>query len=392
MHRQHGKRRRVSGEGTIFQRGDGRWVGRLSFGRDDSGKRLQRTVYGVTQKEALEKLQALRVMRQQAGKSILNRESLEAFLKSWLSNHVEVHRAGKTVQEYRGVLQKYILPGLGALPLVNIDCERVVQWQAQLSRAGASTNVRRRALRVLQIAMNHAVKLRRLVTNPCVGVDPPTHRRKQVTALEPQECLSLFEICRQHRLGELIIVAGLTGLRKGELFALNWSDVDLRRQVVNVHKTLEELPSGIRVKEPKSESGRRTVALPDDAVQAFHDRLQKAAEEGHGPERSPVVFPNRKGGYLRSSNFDRSVWHPLREKAGLPESFVFHDLRHCAASLHLAAGVDLKTIQIQLGHSDYSITANVYSHLLPNAQASAATKLSQFLQQKHFAADNSTVR
>ena len=150
-----------------------------------------------------------------------------------------------------------------------------------------------------------------------------------------------------------------------------------------MRKTLEELPSGVRIKEPKSESGRRTVPLPDGALLAFQDRLQKAAEEGRGPERFPIVFPNRKGGYRRSSNFDRSVWHPLREKAGLPESFVFHDLRHCAASLLLAAGVDLKTIQMQLGHSDYAITANTYSHLLPNSHAAAARKLDQFLQGKN---------
>ncbi len=108
--------RRGHGEGTIFQRADGRWVARLSFGRDRSGKRLQKTVYGVTQREALEKLHALRVMRQQAGKLILNRESLEAFLNVWLTSHVEIHRAGKTIQEYRSVTKKYITPELGALP------------------------------------------------------------------------------------------------------------------------------------------------------------------------------------------------------------------------------------------------------------------------------------
>ncbi len=373
--------RRGHGEGTIFQRADGRWVARLSFGRDRSGKRLQKTVYGVTQREALEKLHALRVMRQQAGKLILSRESLEAFLNVWLTSHVEIHRAGKTIQEYRSVTKKYITPELGSLPLVKIDVERVADCQAQLARAGASANVRRRALRVLQIELNHAVKLRKLVANPCIGFDAPRHRRKQVTVLQPSECLALFEVCRQHRLGELIIVAGLTGLRKGELFALNWSDVDLGRQIVNVRTTLEELPSGVRIKEPKSESGRRTVAMPDAVVRAFKDRLRKAAEEGLSPARCACVFPNRIGGYLRSSNFDRSVWHPLRQQAGLPETFVFHDLRHCAASLLLAAGVDLKTIQIQLGHSDYSITANTYSHLLPNAQAPAAHKLNNLLEQ-----------
>lgn len=391
MSRQRGQRR-VSGEGTIFQRRDGRWVGRLSFGSDDAGRRLQKTVYGVTQREAFEKLETLRNDRRRVGKSILNRESLAAFLESWLENHVEILRAGKTVREYRGVVRRHIQPQLGDTSLVKIDSERIFQWQAQLAHAGRSANVRRRALRVLQIAMNHAIKLRKMVVNPCAAVEAPMHCRKQVTPLEPNQCFRLFENCQQHRLGDLIIVAALTGLRKGELFALHWSDVDLDGGVINIRHTLEELPSGIRLKKPKSTSGRRVVAMTADAVRAFRHRKEKAVAEGLAQENCPIVFPNRHGGYLRSSNFDRSVWKPLRTRSDLPESFVFHDLRHTTASLLLAAGVDLKVIQHQLGHSDYSITANTYSHLLPNARSTAASKLGQFLRRSSVESYDVSVR
>jgi len=90
----------------------------------------------------------------------------------------------------------------------------------------------------------------------------------------------------------------------------------------------------------------------------------------------PVV---RHIGYLRGSNFDRNVWYPIREAAGIPDTFVFHDLRHIQASLLLAAGVDLKVIQKRLGHRDFATTANTYSHLLQNAQNEAVDKLSAMM-------------
>ena len=94
----------------------------------------------------------------------------------------------------------------------------------------------------------------------------------------------------------------------------------------------------------------------------------------------PIVFPNIRGGYLLGSNFDRNVWYPIREAAGIAATFVFHDLRHTQASLMLAAGVDLKVIQKRLGHRDFATTANTYSHLLQNAEIDAVDKLAAMMQ------------
>lgn len=122
------------------------------------------------------------------------------------------------------------------------------------------------------------------------------------------------------------------------------------------------------------------MALDDEAVKALRSRLKKAKEEGFEPEDVPVVFPNERGGYLRGSNFDRRVWYPIRKAAGIPDTFVFHDLRHTQASLMLVAGVDLKVIQKRLGHRDFATTANTYSHLLQNIQNEAVEKLSAMMK------------
>lgn len=209
----------------------------------------------------------------------------------------------------------------------------------------------------------------------------PKVTRKEVTPLALEQCHNLFKACKGHRIGDLIVLAAMTVLRRGELFALEWSAVNLDEGVLVVRRTLQEL-SGLKLKEPKSAAGKRVVTLGAEAVEALRSRLQKAVEEGFDPDQVSIVFPNISGGFLRGSNLDCSVWYPIREKAGIPETFVFHDLRHTQASLMLAAGVDLKVIQKRLGHRDFATTANIYSHLLQGAQDEATDKVSAVLKKR----------
>lgn len=196
-----------------------------------------------------------------------------------------------------------------------------------------------------------------------------------------QTCQQLFKACKSHRLGDLIVLAAMTGLRKGELFALDWNAVNLDEGVLVVRRQVQEL-KGLTLKEPKTAAGKRVVSLDPVAVEALRSRLKKAKKEGFEPEDVPLVFPNERGGYLRGSNFDGWVWYPIRKVAGIPDTFVFHDLRHTQASLMLAAGVDLKVIQKRLGHADFATTANTYSHLLQNAQNEAVEKLAAMMKKK----------
>ena len=234
--------------------------------------------------------------------------------------------------------------------------------------------MRSRSIKVLRVALNRAVKLRVLPYSPAASLDKPKLSRKEVTPLEPEQCHALFKACQAHRLGDVMIVAAMTGLRKGELFGLHWNAVHLDEGFLMVRKALSET-RGVRLKDPKTAAGRRMVVLDPVAVEALRSRLKKAKDEGFDPAQVPIVFANIRGGYLRGSNFDRNVWYPIRKAAGIPDTFVFHDLRHTMASLLLAAGVDLKVIQKRLGHRDFATTANTYSHLLQNAQTDAVDML-----------------
>ena len=371
--------KRGAGEGTVFQRKDGLWAARLSFGSCEiTGTRLQMTVYAGTQAEVLLKLEELRQKKKHGAKAALSKDSLGAFLKRWLADDIELNKAAKTHQEYEIAVRLYIQDFIGSVRLNSLDGEALLKWQAELKRAGHSANTRLRSIRVLRNALNKAVKLRLIPFNPVMALDKPKVIRKEVRPLEPEQIHRLIEVCKVHRLGDLIILGAMTGLRKGELFGLEWSAVNLMEGVLVVRRTLEEL-KGVRLKEPKTDAGRRVVTLGAEAVAALQRRYTKAVDENLHPDSAPIVFPDTRGGFLRSSNFDRQVWYPLRKAAGIPESFVFHDLRHTQASLMLAAGVDLKVIQVRLGHRDFATTANVYSHLLAGVQSDATVRVDELL-------------
>ena len=116
------------------------------------------------------------------------------------------------------------------------------------------------------------------------------------------------------------------------------------------------------------------------AVEAVKRRHEKALSEDIVPSEVPLVFRSLSGTLHRGSNFDRNVWHPIRKSAGISDDFKFHDLRHTQASLMLAAGVPMKVVQNRLGHSDFAVTANTYSHLLQGAQAEAAEQLDRLFE------------
>lgn len=369
--------KRAKNEGTIFKReSDGRWVGRVTIGTDSAtGKPKRKTVYGKTESAVLEKLAALRM---QSGKSLdfeRQKDTLAAYLNWWLENEVKPNRAAKTYQEYELTARLYILPFIGVRKLSRLNAMDISTWMAAMVRADFTNNMRRRALKVIRSALNRAIKLQIIDSNPSVAVDMPKKQKRKVEPLEIDQCSDLFSDCKHHRLGDMIILAAMTGLRKGELLALEWNAVNLSEGVLVVRKTLEEVAGYFGTKAPKSESGRRVVTLGAIAIEALRRRLEKARAEDMEPDQVPLVFPSTTGTLMRPSNYDRNVWHPIRDQAGIPKAFHFHDLRHTQASLMLAAGVPMKVVQERLGHSDYSLTANTYSHLLQGAQADAAEKV-----------------
>lgn len=367
--------RRVTGEGTISRHVRGGWVGKISCGSTATGKRVRKSVYGRTQEEVRQKMAAA-IRQQKSGRNIADASTVSSWLKRWLDDDVKLRLGAKTIREYTDTVRDYIEPWLGKKKLQKLRPADVQKWQADLQRDGFTDNMRAKGIRVFRAAMNAALRLELIDRNPVAAIRAPKVVRRQIRSLEPEECSRLVRAAQSHRIGDIVTVAIMTGLRKAELFALRWEDVDLQASVITVRRALEEVAGKLRVKEPKSAAGRRSVVLEGLCVQALQSRKQKAEAEGMGCDVVGLVFPDADGGHLRGSNFDRRVWHPIRNSAKLDESVKFHDLRHTQASLLLATGAHPKVVQERLGHSDCALTLRTYSHLLSGLQAAAVGKLS----------------
>jgi integrase len=171
-------------------------------------------------------------------------------------------------------------------------------------------------------------------------------------------------------------LAVTAGMRLGELFGLQWPDIDLAKATLMVRRTLCELEGELFVSEPKTAKGRRRIDLPKMAVDALWRHKKRMLVEGFAAVE--WVFCNSHGGPLRRSHFHANDFKPLLKRAKLP-AIRFHDLRHTSATLLLSAGVHPKIVQERLGHSQISVTLDTYSHVLPTMQVEAASRLDELL-------------
>jgi integrase len=366
------RKRRGRGEGAIFYREDRQlWACTISLGYGGKGKRKRRTVYGKTKADVQGKLARL-----QSGSDVLVNPgtcTLQQFLERWLEDVVKPTRTPNTYRSYEGVVRCHVNEHIGGIRVANLQAVQVQGLYSEMERGGASARMRQLAHAVLHKAMAQAVKWGMLPGNPCSAVDRPRVARKEMKTLTPEQTHHLLVTARPHRLWALFVLAVGTGMRQGELFALRWEDIDLEDGTVFVQHTLEEIDGKFRLKEPKSAAGRRRIELPGFAVEALHEHRKRMLAEGHlaGP-----VFCDRRGGWLRKSNFTRQIYKPLLERAGLPD-IRFHDLRHGHATLMLALGEHPKVVQERLGHSQITLTMDTYSHVLPSVQKKAAENLDQ---------------
>lgn len=238
----------------------------------------------------------------------------------------------------------------------------VEAWLADMERNGVPPSRRGRAPSVLKLAMRKAAAQKLIRDNPTDGVTPPKETAREIEPLTLQEAERLLKCARNTRYEALFALALGTGLRWGELAGLRWGDVDLSAGTLQVKRIVAEARGQILVQEPKTKAGRRRVPIPGFAAGALRDHRSKQSAPPHP----------RKG------NFHAEHWQPLREKAGVPRAR-FHDLRHTTASLLVKRGVHAKIVQSVLGHARFSVTTDLYSHLMDGMQEEAGEALEALL-------------
>lgn len=366
--------RRGSGEGSIHRRSDGRWVAAVDVGWRN-GKRRRKYVYGETRREVQAKLAKVREDIDRSGVVADDRMTLRRFVDDWLAA-VEPTVRHSTYARYEAAMRLHFVPAWGNRPLSRITAQDVQRLYADRLASGLSPQSVVHLHRILHRAMRQATRWGVVPRNIIDVVDPPRVPRREMAVLTPDEARAFLIGVRAHRLEALFVAAVTTGMRQGELFALQWRDVDVPGRRLTVRRTLLRTPKGgWMFAEPKTTGSTRQIHLSELAIDALRRHWVRQQEErrraGNLWDDHGLVFTNSRGQPLSAQNVVQRDFYPLLERLGLPR-VRFHDLRHTAATLLLSAGVHPKIVSDLLGHSDIGITLNLYSHVVPGLHERAA--------------------
>lgn len=366
--------RRGKGEGGVYQREDGRWAASVEL-EPVGGKRRRKVLYGRTKAELLDKLQEAQ-QRKATGQPARNRRHTTGqWLTYWVTEVLPGTVSDSTAEGYGHIVRRDIVPYVGHVPLDELAPTHVHQMMRQLEARGLGPRTVAYARAVLRRALRVAERWELVSRNAAALVDPPRQRRRQPDHLDLERASRILAAASDDRLGALYVLAVTCGLRRGELLALWWEDVDLDNAVVHVRAGVKRVRGkGLVRDEPKTARSRRSVPLPAVTVDALrlHRRrsLEQALALGQSCGPQDYVFTSPAGTPLDPSNLTGS-WHAFCDELGLGPVRL-HALRHTAATLLLTQGVPLAVISRTLGHSGLAITADIYADVVPQLQRDAA--------------------
>ena len=373
--------KRGHGEGSIYQRNDGRWVAEI---RLPGGAR--RAYYAKTRREVQLKLAAALRAKEEGQLNTKATQTLSTYLDHWLENFAKPSVRPSTYRSY-ALHARDARKLLGWNRLDELTPAHIQAAYATLLKQGLAPRTVWRFHMVLHRSLRQAVQAGIMMRNPVDGVSRPKASHYEVRTLSIEETRRLFDVTRDHRLHALWVLLTTTGLRLGEALGLKWEDIDFEMGKLSVRRSLQrEKGVGFVLVEPKTARSRRTVYLAPGTIAALKEHLQRQQEERRlardmWQENFDLVFKSEVGKPMQDGQVSWRFHKALKE-AGLPRIRI-HDLRHTAATQLLERGVHPKVVQEMLGHSTITLTLDTYSHVIPGLHAEAAREM-----QKLFARDD----
>jgi integrase len=363
-----------------------------TVGRDSNGKPIRKEFYGSGKKEA----EAKRDEYLNGIKNGLNINYKNAtfgeLMHSWLFEITRIKVKASSFERYEGIYRNYIVNSdIYGMKLSDLKTLQIQRYYNELYENGKSSSIIENLNKLIRTFFTYAVNEGYVLRNPCTGgkvIIPKedTPEDAEIEIYTDEEIDLLKKALEGHGLKYLILTALGTGLRQGELLALKWDDIDFDKNQVKVTKTLKKVKvisadgSGKRElleNSPKSKTSNRIVPLPSKLAELLkeHKELQEMHKNAIGDsyKDKEYVFTTEFGSPLLVKNLFNS-YKKLLIKAGIPHK-KFHSLRHTYATKLFERKENLKTVQTLLGHSDISITANIYTHVMPKEKITAAEKL-----------------
>ena len=380
-------KKRANGEGNIRKRKDGRWEGRYTAGYDPkTGKRIIKNVLGKTQAEVKEKLKT--AIEETRGLDVSRSEeyTVATWLRTWYALYAKPNIRVATADRYQLMIETYTIPRIGDIKLKNLTSRQLQKFYKDLLEDGrvnrksgkgnpglSSTTVRSVHL-MLHCAFQRAIKERLIPRNPTEDCIAPKMHKIEMKILPPEHMKAYLDAADQRGLLPMFYLELVSGLRKGELVALRWDDLDTQNRTISVSKQYVRNPDGsLELTRPKTENSVRLVSIPQTVVELL---IQEHAKH---PD-SPYLFPSPLTGEMYHPDSMVNLHKKILKDAGL-EHLRFHDLRHTFATTALQNGVDVKTVSSMLGHFDAGFTLRTYTHATRQKQDEAAQTMGSVLGQ-----------
>ncbi|MFI1470616.1 tyrosine-type recombinase/integrase [Streptomyces wuyuanensis] len=375
------RKRNPNGAGTITKRKDGRYQAAV-YALQPDGTRARKFAYGETWAECDAKRREL-LDKVDQGVPVPTRSArLAEWLPYWLDNIVKPRRKLSTYDKYEAHVRLYLVPMLGSKRLESLGVADVRRFLVQLENKSTAATAKE-SHRVLRTALSAACREELVTRNVAALVEPPRAKSRELSPWTLDETLDFLAAARKDPLYAAFVLAIAMGLRRGELVGLRWVDVDLDKRVLYVRQQTQRR-RGVLYDDETKNRRRRALPLPAMCIPPLRwHRMRQAAAKGRAGERwqeSGYVFTTRTGRPVEPRNVYRSFTR-VADSAGL-RVVRLHDARHGCATLLTAAGVAPRVVMEILGHSQISITMDVYTHVVHDTQREAISHMDRLLKRR----------
>lgn len=374
-------KRRKQGEGTLRKRADGRWEARVVIGYDEKGNPITKNVTAMEKGKCLEKLEQL---KEKCGVQLTGKVKAEMafgdWLDFWYQQYAKQTLRPTTQSGYENMIYNHIITDIGKIPLNKLTQNDLQQFYTRLKNGGRkvrtelygkglSDRMVRGCHAMCRKALEKAVADGIIRINPAIGCKLPPKKAKEMQVLTREEMQRFMAQAKADGYFELFLLELCTGMRRGEIVALQWDDLNMQTGELHICRQATTVHGSIHICAPKTKSSIRTVILPLDIVKILAEYKKRINSRWMFP--SPV---KEDAPYHPSAI--RKVLDRTLERAEC-KHVRFHDLRHTFATTALANGMDVKTLSAIIGHISSETTLNIYTHITDNMQRSAANKIEQ---------------
>ena len=384
-------RKTAAGNGTIKKKTIMRkgkqytyWEARYTEGIDPgTGKQIQRSITGKTQKEVSQKLKAVTTSIDDGTYTAPCKMTVAQWLDIWTAEYLGAVKP-RTVDHYKGVVKSRIKPGLGAIKLDALTPHTIQSYYNGLSKEGLAPKTVKNTHGILHKALQQAVSNGYLKTNPADSCILPRPIRRELKPLDEDLISAFLKAIQGHKFEDLFTVTLFTGMREGEALGLLWDCVNLTKGTITIDKQLQLIrgSKGQYQMVPTKNSKSRTISLAPSVVKILRNIKTKQLENRLRYREcwvnSDFVFTDDFGKHLSASSVYKA-FKKVVEEIGSPDTR-FHDLRHSYAVAAIKSGDDIKTVQENLGHATAAFTLDVYGHVTEKMKQESAARMEQFIK------------